>query len=143
MSDVLSMVGQRNCEKCKRCNRKSYLYDATGSCPSAVSIFTAVARNRHRNAYARRRPTGGGRTRRPPYWSQRYAPDQARPCPRPCAPPTYPQLRKRPNTPGHLPANISCARTTQKSGLFATGIAKNCWLFSAQICSSIGRLIRS
>ena len=28
---------------------------------------------------------------------------------------------------------------TQNSGLFATGIAKNCWLFSAQASSSIGR----
>jgi ABC transporter substrate binding protein len=27
----------------------------------------------------------------------------------------------------------------QNSGLFATGIAKNCWLFSAQASSSIGR----
>jgi len=38
----------------------------------------------------------------------------------------------------HPPAISSCARATQKSGLLATGIWKNCWLFSAQICSSIG-----
>jgi hypothetical protein len=40
-----------------------------------------------------------------------------------------------------MPPTYSSAddSATQKSGLFATGITKNCWLFSAQASSSIGR----